>query len=86
MTRAAAWKKYDGRSEAWKAINAPDIVAQTYLARTGHWKLPRLLSVISAPTLRPDGTILQTPGYDATRRRGTTRAGWIFRRFRRSRI
>jgi putative DNA primase/helicase len=85
LTRAAAWEKYDSRSESWKAMNAPDIVAQTYLARTGHWKLPRLLSVISAPTLRPDGSILQQPGYDATRRRGTTRAGWNFRRYRRSR-
>lgn len=64
MTRAAEWKKYDSRSESLKRINAPDIVAQTYLARTGHWKLPKLLSVISTPTLRPDGTILQTPGYD----------------------
>ena len=65
MTRAARWEKLDGRTEKWRAMNAPEVVAQTYLARSGHWKLPRLLGAISAPTLRPDGTLLQTPGYDA---------------------
>lgn len=65
MTRAARWEKWDGRAEDWRKTNAPEQVAQTYLARSGHWRLPRLLSVIGAPTLRPDGSILQTPGYDA---------------------
>lgn len=65
MTRAALWEKYDGRAGEMRKINAPDIVAQTYLSRSGHWKLPRLLAAISAPTLRPDGTVLQQPGYDA---------------------
>jgi putative DNA primase/helicase len=40
-------------------------VATTYLSRRGHWQLPRLWSAISSPTLRPDGTVLQEPGYDA---------------------
>jgi len=64
MTRAAVWEKYDGRSEVWRTTNAPETVAQTYLARSGQWKLPHLVSVISAPTLRPDGSLLQDPGYD----------------------
>ncbi len=64
MTRAAEWLRYDGRNEDWRRINAPEQVAATLLAREGHWKLPRLLSAISAPTLRPDGTVLQDPGYD----------------------
>ncbi len=65
LTRCAVWQRYDNRKQDWRQSNAPELVAQTYLARSGHWKLPRLMGVISAPTLRPDGTLLQTPGYDA---------------------
>jgi hypothetical protein len=64
MTRAARWERWDKRSEAWRVCNAPEQAAITYLSRVGHWKLPRLLAAISAPTLRPDGSVLQTPGYD----------------------
>lgn len=40
LTCAARFWKYDGRRKAWKAIDAPDKVAETYLARRGRWKLP----------------------------------------------
>lgn len=65
MTRASPWERWDARSEDWRAANCPDQVAATYLARDGRWRLPRLLGAISAPTLRPDGSVHQTPGYDA---------------------
>lgn len=44
--------------------DCPERVAKTYLARAGHWRLRRLLGVIEAPTLRPDGSVLDEPGYD----------------------
>lgn len=65
FTRVAHWMKFDGRSLKWKWANAPEQAASTYLSRSGHWKVDKLWSAISAPTLRPDGTILQKPGYDA---------------------
>lgn len=65
MTRAAHWERFDKRSDSMKRINAPAEVARTYLSRVGHWRLPPLLACISAPTLRPDGSLLQRPGYDA---------------------
>lgn len=65
LTRVALWRRWDAKSDTWRRINAPDKVAETYLARSGQWKLPRLRAVISTPTLRPDGTLLQDPGYDA---------------------
>ena len=34
------------------------------LARRGHWKAKPLVAVINSPTLRPDGSILDQPGYD----------------------
>jgi len=64
LTRIAAWVRFDRRAGALRAINAPDRVAATYLARVGEWHLPRLWAVIDTPTLRPDGSILQQPGYD----------------------
>jgi hypothetical protein len=64
FNRCAVWERYNAKSEAWVRCHCPDQVASFYLARVGRWQLPRLWSVISAPTLRPDGTLLQKPGYD----------------------
>jgi len=64
LTRSAYWERWNAKADDWRPINAPEKVAITYLARSGHWKLPELWGVITAPTLRPDGTILQKPGYD----------------------
>ena len=33
--------------------------------RVGHWGLPVLTGIINAPTMREDGSILETSGYDA---------------------
>lgn len=65
FTRAARWFKFSAQKSDWVPMNAPEQAAVTYLARRGHWRLPRLWSAISCPTLRPDGTVLQKPGYDA---------------------
>ena len=64
LTRIARFERFDARSKEWRAINCPERVASTYLARAGKWQLPLLLAAISTPTLRPDGSVLQTPGYD----------------------
>lgn len=64
LTRAALFHRWDKRTNSWVVVNCPDRVALTYLARVGEWKLRRLWAAIDAPTLRPDGSILQTPGYD----------------------
>jgi hypothetical protein len=65
LTRVARWERWDAKAEAPRRINAPDKAALTFLSRVGEWRLPLLRGTISAPTLRPDGTILQSPGYDA---------------------
>jgi putative DNA primase/helicase len=64
FTAAARWEKWNGRDKKWQRTNCPDSIAAMYLARSGHWILPKLWSVITAPTLRPDGTLLQDAGYD----------------------
>jgi len=45
-------------------IEPPEKIAGRYLQRAGHWKLNSLEGLIFAPTLRPDGTVLECPGYD----------------------
>ncbi len=49
--------------EGFRPVIPPKWVPETLLAR-GDWPFPRLEAVIETPTLRPDGTILDTPGYD----------------------
>lgn len=64
LNRSLGWLRYDRKQTEWVASNAPRAVATTLLARSGHWQFPVLVSVVSAPTLRPDGSILDKPGYD----------------------
>jgi hypothetical protein len=64
LTCAARFLKFDARSKSWVATDAPDRVAEAYLARQGAWKLPVLRGIVNAPFLRADGSICETPGYD----------------------
>jgi hypothetical protein len=66
MSSSADWKKFvklkDG--EALKAALPPDWAPRT-LRERGEWPFPALDGISNAPVLRPDGTIQDTPGYDA---------------------
>ena len=64
FTRAACFQVFDGRIGDMKIVDCTQKIAATYLARRGFWCVPVLQAVVEAPTLRPDGSILQTPGYD----------------------
>jgi hypothetical protein len=44
--------------------DAPLAVARAILAKHGDRGLPKLVAVVTAPTLRPDGSILDVPGHD----------------------
>ena len=58
------WLKFNERSKKWRPANPPKEIALTLLARSGLWSFPHLIGVITAPTLRPDGSVLDRPGYD----------------------
>lgn len=64
LTSLIDWRRYDARKDDWKPVACPPIVADTMLARRGDWPFPQLSAVVSAPTMRPDGTILDAPGFD----------------------
>ncbi|EDZ45109.1 Primase C terminal 2 family [Rhodobacterales bacterium Y4I] len=65
FTRAANWKRFDKREGKWLSTDCPHRIAETFLVREGQWRLPVLTGIINCPTLRPDGSILDLPGYDA---------------------
>ncbi|TAH37720.1 MAG: hypothetical protein EYC70_07065 [Planctomycetota bacterium] len=65
FSQAARWFKVDGRRKEWTLTDCPERVAKVYASRFGSWRVPELLGVVEAPTLRPDGSVLATPGYDA---------------------
>lgn len=68
MSRSAAWSKFDGRRKALVPIDPPKDVASIVLARDGEWRFPTICGVISTQTLRPNGSLLAAPGYDAATR------------------
>jgi hypothetical protein len=62
---AAQFFKYDARAKGYVVTDAPEIVAESYLARRGRWRLPVLARIVNTPFLRVDGSICEQPGYDA---------------------
>lgn len=62
LDRAANWVKCT--REGLKSALPPAWVTEQVLARTG-WPFPPLEGVVATPVLRPDGTLLDTPGYDS---------------------
>jgi len=47
-----------------KPQDCPPILAQAILAKNGERRLPKLSAVITAPTIRPDGSVFDVPGHD----------------------
>jgi hypothetical protein len=68
LCRNARWERYSARSKKPTPVNPPSEIAHTILARAGDWEFPAIAGVISAPTMRPDGSLLTEPGYDKATR------------------
>lgn len=64
MNRLIRWSRWSSQKGDVVRCNAPRNVANALLARRGDWKAQPLVAAINAPTLRPDGSILEQPGYD----------------------
>jgi hypothetical protein len=65
MGQAAIWQRWSARLKDWQPVDCPISVARTYLARQGvGWRLPELTGIITTPTLREDGSVLDIPGHD----------------------
>jgi hypothetical protein len=64
LCRHARWQKWDVRGKQMMPINPPAEIPATMLARAGEWMFPVIAGVISAPTMRPNGSLLLDAGYD----------------------
>lgn len=65
LTSTGHFYKIDTKSGQGSKIDCPEKLSRHLLAKPES-RLPVLISIISAPTLREDGSILDTPGYDET--------------------
>jgi hypothetical protein len=64
LARAADWSCWDSRKKKLRPCDPPGVVANLLLSASGEWRLPLLTGTVAAPTLRPDGSLLDAPGYD----------------------
>jgi putative DNA primase/helicase len=68
LSRVADWQKWDGRAKALVTCDPPLKVIEILLASRGEWRFPVVRGVLTCPTIRPDGSLLTTPGYDPASR------------------
>ena len=64
LSRSADFQRFNVRLNDWVRADPPRDVAATIISRDGEWSFRRLAGVITAPTLRPDGSLLSRRGYD----------------------
>jgi hypothetical protein len=64
VAEAAAFQRYDQRRNKWIEIDPPMQIVRMILTAERRWRFPRCNGIITTPTLRPDGSLLATPGYD----------------------
>lgn len=63
MGKAAEWERAKADGELIR-IDPPKEVVEQIMSMSGEWPFPPITGVISTPTMRPDGTILSSEGYD----------------------
>jgi len=64
LTRVARFQRFDKRSEKWVDALPSEPVVHALLARGEYVGIRPLIGVIESPSIRPDGSIIQVPGYD----------------------
>ncbi len=63
LTRHINYVKWD-KNEKPSGSGVPDGLANGILNRHGEWKFPKVTGIITAPTLRRDGSVLAKEGWD----------------------
>ena len=64
LNKTISYQKFDPRKNDLVAIDCPADIPRLIMACVGDWKFRPLAGIIETPTLRPDGSILDKPGYD----------------------
>jgi hypothetical protein len=61
---SATFQKYDRKRNQWVDTDPPLRHVRVILASERRWPFPHVSGIITAPTLRADGSLLADPGYD----------------------
>ena len=64
LTRTARFERLDSRSKKWVPALPTDPVVQAARERGEYPGIRPLIGIIEAPSIRPDGSIIQAAGYD----------------------
>ena len=68
LAQSVSFVRYDIRKKLNVPVDPPARAVDILLSRAGLWRLPTVLGVITAPTLRRDGSIVSDAGYDPATR------------------
>ena len=64
VAESAVFQKYNKRLKSWTDADPPIQLVRMVLGRERKWAFPHISGIITTPTLRTDGSLLMTPGYD----------------------
>ncbi len=65
LESSAHFMRWNEREKELRACSCPLTIVKVLQQRRHRLRLPILTGVVNAPTLRPDGSLLDQPGYDA---------------------
>ena len=64
VAEAAIFQRFNRKRNLWVDVDPPLQLVRMILVRERRWTIPRVGGIITTPTLRADGSLLATPGYD----------------------
>jgi len=61
------FQTFDRRANppTWQPTDCPQDLAARVMAARGDWGLPKVAGIVTFPVMRPDGSVIQRPGFDA---------------------
>jgi hypothetical protein len=63
---AVVLQKFDKKQNRWREIDPPEKLVN-HIIDMGHGYFSNIAGIITNPTMRPDGSLITTPGYDLRR-------------------
>ncbi|MFC1680945.1 hypothetical protein ACFL1S_04015 [Pseudomonadota bacterium] len=66
LAGVATWERFDARSQGWARADPPARHTSVLFDSSSYQHLPVLGGLARQPYLRPDGSLMTTPGYDLT--------------------
>jgi putative DNA primase/helicase len=64
VAESAVFQRWSVRRHAWVDVDPPLQLVRMVMSRERKWGFPRVAGIITTPTLRADGSLLEAPGYD----------------------